>query len=143
MLADYPVLLPIYNNLLTDPFSQLSLSAGRPTSVSHMDTIWRGYSAEDISGEVVQLILSGWSKRHKYCIPECLEEVGQLVYPTEKGSPVYPFLDFLANLFFEECLQYRPINTIRSAVSMTHSHIEGVPMGQHPLMSRMFKGIYN
>ena len=26
---------------------------------------------------------------------------------------------------------------------MTHSHTEGVPMGQHPLVSRMFKGMYN
>ena len=26
---------------------------------------------------------------------------------------------------------------------MTHVHIEGVPMGQHPLVSRMLKGMYN
>lgn len=56
---------------------------------------------------------------------------------------VYPFLDFLASLFTTGRLQYRSINTIRSAVSMTHVHIEGVPMGQHPLVSRMLKGMYN
>ena len=44
---------------------------------------------------------------------------------------------------FSEGLQYRSINTIRSAVSMTHNQMEGVPLGQHPLVSRLFKGMYN
>ena len=26
---------------------------------------------------------------------------------------------------------------------MTHDHIEGIPIGKHPLVSRLFKGIYN
>ena len=26
---------------------------------------------------------------------------------------------------------------------MTHNHIEGVPIGQHPLVSRLLKGVYN
>jgi len=26
---------------------------------------------------------------------------------------------------------------------MTHDHVEGIPMGQHPLVSRLLKGIYN
>jgi len=40
-------------------------------------------------------------------------------------------------------MQYRSINTIRSAVSMTHDHIEGTPIGQHPLVSRLLEEIYN
>jgi len=38
------------------------------------------------------------------------------------------FLDFLAELY-EQGLQHRSINTIRSAVSTTHKQIEGVPLG--------------
>ena len=26
---------------------------------------------------------------------------------------------------------------------MTHRHIEGVPIGQHPLVTRLLKGVYN
>jgi len=26
---------------------------------------------------------------------------------------------------------------------MTHSQVEGVPIGQHPLVSRLMKGVYN
>lgn len=44
---------------------------------------------------------------------------------------------------FKEGLQYRTINTIRSAISMTHEHMEGAPIGKHPLVSRLFKGIHN
>ena len=35
------------------------------------------------------------------------------------------------------------MNTIRSAVSITHNHIEGTPIGQHPLVTRLLKGVYN
>ena len=34
----------------------------------------------------------------------------------------------------------RTINVIRSAVSMTYKHVEGTPIGQHPLVSRLLKG---
>jgi len=55
---------------------------------------------------------------------------------------VYPFLEFVSNLFAEG-LQYHTINSIRSALPMTHDPIEGVPNGQHPLVKRLFKGVYN
>ena len=29
------------------------------------------------------------------------------------------------------------------AVSMTHCHVEGVPIGQHTLVTQMIKGVYN
>ena len=51
-------------------------------------------------------------------------------------------MDFLADLF-EQGLEHRTINTIRSAVSMTHKHVEGVPIGQLPLVTRLLKGVHN
>ena len=52
------------------------------------------------------------------------------------------FLDFLAELY-EEGLQHSTINVICSAVSMTHDSVEGLPIGQHPVVSRLLKGVYN
>lgn len=52
------------------------------------------------------------------------------------------FVNFLADLF-RQGLQYRSINTIRSAVSVTHAPVEGLPLGQHPLITRLMKGINN
>jgi len=39
--------------------------------------------------------------------------------------------------------KYRTINTLRSAISMTHDDVDGVRVGQHPLVSRFLKGVYN
>lgn len=44
---------------------------------------------------------------------------------------------------FTEGLQYRSINGIRSAVSMTHDLIEGIPIDQLLLVKRLLKGVYN
>ena len=122
------------------------VTSGRPTSISRMDVIRQGYSAEGISREAAQLLLSGWSKGTNTAYQSAWKKWVSWCMP-RKVDPlscsVYPFLDFLASLFSTEQLQYRSINTIRSAVSMTHAHIEGVPMGQHPLVSRIFKGMYN
>lgn len=52
------------------------------------------------------------------------------------------FLDFLAELYVQG-LEHRPINTIRSAVSMTHVQVDGVSIGQHPLVTQLLKGVYN
>ena len=51
-------------------------------------------------------------------------------------------MDFLADLY-EEVLKHRTVNSIRSAVSMTQCHVEGVPIGQYPLVTRLLKGVYN
>ena len=51
-------------------------------------------------------------------------------------------MNFLASLF-RQGLQHRTVNTIRSAVSVTHDREEGVPLGQHPLVTRIMKGIHN
>ena len=39
--------------------------------------------------------------------------------------------------------QYRTINTLRSAISMTHDEVDGTRVGQHPLVSRFLKGVFN
>jgi len=110
-----------------------------------MDTIRGGYTAAGISEEAAQLLLSGWSKgtnttyqsAWKKWVSWCISrEIDPL------SCPVQPFLDFLAGLHAEG-LKYRTINTIRSAVFMTHNQIEGIPLGQHPWVSRLFKGMYN
>ena len=50
--------------------------------------------------------------------------------------------DFLADLF-EQGLQHRTINLIRPAISVTHQQVEGISIGQHPLVTRLIKGVHN
>ena len=103
------------------------------------------YTATGLSQQAADLLVAGWSQgtntayesgwRHwtSWC-------ESRHVDPFSGG--IQPFLDFVGDLFAEG-LQYRTINTIRSAVSMTHDPIENLPVGQHPLVKRLMRGIYN
>ena len=51
-------------------------------------------------------------------------------------------LDYLASLF-DKGAQYRTINLHRSALSATLRPIEGFCVGQHPLVCRLLKGVFN
>ncbi|XP_053402412.1 uncharacterized protein LOC128557886 [Mercenaria mercenaria] len=51
--------------------------------------------------------------------------------------------DFLSFLFFDKGLKYRTINGYRSMLSSVLPSIEGKPVGQHPCIIRLLKGIFN
>ena len=51
-------------------------------------------------------------------------------------------LDYLVDLFYKG-LEYRTINSHRSATSMTHLPVDGICVGSHPFISRLIKGIFN
>ena len=145
-LVEYPVLLPRYCLLLTDPFNrlhlliqkgQLQLAVWKVSSnvnqqkafqVGLLNSFWQGGARPPI-----QLT----SHRGSGGIAGVLEE-GLIPFHVMSES----FLDFLADLY-EEGLEHRTVNSIQSAVSMTHCHVEGVPIGQHPLVTRLIKGVYN
>ena len=57
-------------------------------------------------------------------------------------GPVEDVIIFLAELFREGYL-YRSLNSYRSAISAIHSKVDGQPVGQHPLVTRMLQGVYN
>ena len=54
--------------------------------------------------------------------------------------PINEILIFLAEKY-SEGKEYRTINVFRSAISSTHIHIDNKPVGQHPLVIRLMKGI--
>ena len=51
-------------------------------------------------------------------------------------------MNFLAHLY-EERYQYRSLNAYRSAISSVHDKVDGVTVGQHPLVARVPKGAFN
>ena len=57
-------------------------------------------------------------------------------------GPVEDIIILLAQLF-KEGYQYRSLNSYRSAISAVHSKVDGQSVGQHPLITRMLKGVYN
>ena len=57
-------------------------------------------------------------------------------------ADVSAVLSFLADEF-KAGRQYRSLNCYRSALSSTLLPIEGTPVGQHPLIVRLLKGVFN
>ena len=76
---------------------------------------------------------SAWSKWYSWC-------------KEREVDPLCPNLgnitEFLSDSFHNG-LQYTTINTYRSALSNVLPPMEGFPVGQHPLVVRLMKGIQN
>ena len=120
---------------------------GRPREppASCLESVRGHFSAAGVSQQAAELLVAGWSRGTNSAYESAWKRWlgwcdSRQVDPISCG--VYPFLDFIGSLFAEG-LQYRSINGIRSAVSMTHDPIEGTPIGQHPLVKHLLKGVYN
>ena len=132
---------PPQGSIQSDP----PTSARRQPSTGRMESVRNRCRAEGISQEATQLISagwsrgtnaayeSGWSKWNSWCLQRDCDPLS--CGPTS-------LVNFLADMF-KHGLQHRSINTIRSAISMTHDPIEGTPIGQHPSVSRIMRGIHN
>ena len=115
------------------------------SAISRLESVRRQHNDMGVSERSSKLIAAGWStgtntayqSAWKRWCGWCAE---RKIDPLSCG--VQPFLDFLADLF-EQGLQHRTINLIRSAISMTHQQVEGIPIGQHPLVTRLIKGVHN
>ena len=58
------------------------------------------------------------------------------------SGPVTEVANFLAYLY-KEGYQYSSINSYQSAISSVHDRIDGVTVGQHPLVTRLVKGVFH
>ena len=117
---------------------QLELAAWKVSGKSTLQKVFQNGLRiscwqDGAKGPIQHTMLSAWNKWTGWCSSRQINPF---------STDIQYFLDFLAELF-EAGLQYRSINTVRSAVSMTHVKVEGTPIGQHPLVSRLLKGIYN
>ena len=122
-----------------------SSNSSRITESSRVDSVRKSLNNQRISEGASNLILASWRsnteqsyscswrKWESWCAENGYEAI---------NSPLRGILDFLA-FQYQQGKQYRTINSYRSAISMTHTPIEGVVAGKHPLVSRLMKGIYN
>ena len=55
---------------------------------------------------------------------------------------VIKILDYLT-FIFEKGYEYRTIGCHRSAICAFHDHVDGKPVGQHPEVCALVRGIFN
>ena len=76
---------------------------------------------------------SVWNKWHRWCDERKIDSY----------CPTLANITAFLTHSFNKGLEYRAINTYRSALSGVLPPIESYPVGQHPLVVRLLKGILN
>ena len=102
------------------------------------------YVNQKLSGEASDLLLSSWRQKSaqsydslcKKWISWCSERNSDTV-----SGPIEDVVNFLAHLHTQG-YQYCSLNSYRSAIASLHTPIDGVSIGQHPLVSRLLKGAF-
>lgn len=135
----------------TDGLENLNLSPGGSSpsdsqphiTVSRVEGIRRYYTSEGFSEQVKELLLhswkpgtksaydSAWSKWNSWCLERSIDPF---------SAPLASVLDFLAWMFFQG-YKYRTINVHRSAISSVLPQVNGVSVGQVPIVKQLFRGI--
>lgn len=110
--------------------------------VSHL----RGqYQAMGFSNDIAEILLSAacpskqrtyksaWGHWSRWCNKQNIDPF---------SAPLDDILLFLTE-YFNSGPAYRSVNVVRSAIFTTHTKIDGLPVGQHPLVVQLLKGMLN
>ena len=115
------------------------------SSSGRISYLQQRYQAEGIPRNTTQLLISAtrnstqktyefsWKRWCSWCDRRETDPI---------SASLKSILSFLADCF-DEGLQYRSLNVLRSALSSTHPNIDGYPVGQHPYVLNLMKGILN
>ena len=120
-------------------------SSPNVTSISRMAYLRKRYRDQKLSDEATDLMLSSWRSNTNKSYDSLFSKWSS--WCTSRGSdpisgPITEVLNFLANLY-KEGYQYSSINSYRSAISSVHEKIDGYNTGQHPLVTRLIKGVFH
>ena len=124
---------------MSEPPSRHNMTAG------HVGHIRERCQRSHLSETPTNLVWSSWrdksSKLYDSCFHKwagwCSERNRDPVY-----GPKSDVANFLAQLY-KDSRHYRSSNSYRSAVSITHDHIDGQPEGHHPIITRLMRAEFN
>ena len=103
------------------------------------------FTSQGISTSASDLLLSSWRTKTKSNYNSLFAKWADWCQQRDRNptsGPIKDIINFLAELY-NRGYQYRSLNTYRSAISAVHSEVDDYPVGQHPLVSRMLKGVFN
>ena len=114
-------------------------------NTSGMANLRESFRSQRISPEATNLILASWRSKTKSNYNSLFAKWAGWCESRSRdptSGPVEDIVNFLAELFHDG-YKYRSLNSYRSAISALHSTVDGHSIGQHPLVTRMLKGVYN
>ncbi|XP_065918235.1 uncharacterized protein [Dysidea avara] len=118
---------------------------GESNALSRVACLRQGFAMQGFSERVTDMLLQSWrvnthtsysSAWKKWCGWCVTRQINPL------SAPLADILEFLTDNF-DLGLQYRTLNTLRSAISMTHARVDNCQVGTHPVVVRLLKGMYN
>ena len=98
---------------IPDNVTEILLSASRPSTRKTYQSAWRRWS--------------GW------CVKRKIDPL---------SAPLTDILLYLTE-YFNSGAAYRSVNVARSAISTSHAKLDGLPVGQNPLVIQLLKGMFN
>ena len=119
-------------------------SIANKISSCHMDVVSRHLQERGLSGKAIQLVYASWTKDNekqykavwaKWSCWCCAEQINPFQATPEK---VAIFLSFC----FQQRLSYSTLNSYRSAIISTLHLIQGLKIGEHPIISRCLECIF-
>ncbi len=115
------------------------------TPISRMEYLRKRYASEKLSEEASGLLLKSWRSKTNKSYDSLFRKWSG--WCMERGSdpfsgPIVSVVNFLADLH-KQGYKYQSLNAYRSAISSTHERIEGFSVGEHPMVSKLMKGVYH
>ena len=125
--------------------SSTSSHQGSGGSTGRMAHIRRSCQSSELSEEATKLLMASWRSKSQSSYNSLFLKWERWCTAWSRDpihGPVGDIANFLAELF-QEGYSYSSLNSYRSAISSGHTRIEGLPVGQHPVVKRILKGACN
>ena len=110
---------------------------------SRVDGLRRSFNSIGISEETKELLLGSWKSGTRSSYDSAWNKWSSWCSSREIdpfSAPLAAILDFLTWMY-KEGYQYRTLNVHRSAISSVLPYIDGVPIGQLPIVKQLMKGV--
>lgn len=125
--------------------NQQDSSITQNSNFDSMQVIRKSFQSQNISTKAINIIMQSWrhntQKQYASFIKRwllfCSERQSDAIHTT-----LSEVLEFLTSLF-ESGLSYSALNTARSALSATGIMLDGFVAGNHPVIIRYMKGVFN
>ena len=134
------------NSLTEEPLGGTSSSSSSGSNESsRLESLRASSRYKGLSAEAFDLLCSAWRGSTEKSYAVAWRKWSLWCQSTERdplSASLEDIVEFLTSEF-QAGFQYSTINSIRSALSATLPPIDGTPVGQHPLVSRLLQGIFN
>ena len=152
-LEDTAMVSPVTVNASSVPTSDQASSRGHSSphpactrhTASRLEHLRQRYREQELSENATSLMLGSWRAKTNKAYDSLFTKWRGWCSEWDAdpfSGPITNVVNFLASLH-SEGYQYNSINSYRSAISSVHEKVDGYSIGQHPLVTKLLKGVFH